>query len=264
MKLTKRMPSFEGVAAGSTATLRLPIGLSYEQLLITFSGVTLAEMSLRLMGNGKQIQTWKSGELLDLYNQFNGRPATSDILILDFTRFGNRTRGGEEFTKLGTGAESVNGSVELTTLALEIDIAPGASAPLLGCKAVQSEAAPLGFIKHVRQYTHTATAIGELEISDIPKGHLFNQMHFITDDMENLRIEREGYVVFDRSDAENRLIQEGGARVPQTGIFSFDPTELGNSGETLQTSGIHDLRYICDMSAMGSLPVIVESIAPLN
>ncbi|MAA87925.1 MAG: hypothetical protein CME39_09760 [Haliea sp.] len=258
------MPSFEGVAAGATATLRLPIGLTYEQLLISYSGVTLAQLTeIRVVGNGKTFQRFTSGTRLDAINQFNGRAAAAGVLVIDFTRYGLRTRQGEEITGLGTGMPSQDGSVELSTLAVEIDIAAAASAPVLSAKAVQSDRSPLGLIRWVREFGHSPAASGEYEIADIPKGHLFNQVHFFSGDMSALRIERDGYTVFERNAAENALIQSDGVRVPQSGVFSFDPTETGNGGETLQTAGVFDLRFVCKMDASGSLPVVVESIAPL-
>lgn len=265
MKLTKRMPSFEGVAAGQTATIRLPIGLTYEQLLISYSGVTLAQINeIRVVGNGKTFQRYTGGLRLDALNRYTGRAAAAGVLVIDFTRYGLRTRQGEEVTGLGTGVSSKDGSTELSTLAVEIDIDAAATAPALSCKAVQSAPRPLGLIRHIREFGYNPAASGEFEISDIPKGHLFNSVHFFSANVSDLKIERDGYVVFERAAGENSLIQVDGVRVPQSGVFSFDPTEIGNGGETLQTAGVFDLRFIATMSAAGALPVVVESIAPLN
>lgn len=264
MKVTKRMPSFEGVAAGATATLRLPIGLTYEQLLIQYSGVTPAQMTeIRVIANGRTFQRYTSGARLDQLNQYNGRAAADGILVIDFTRYGLRTRQGEEVTGLGTGKAPVNGSVEISTLALEIDIDGAASAPALSCKAVQSDARNLGLVRHVREFGYNAPASGEFEISDIPKGHLFQQVHFVSGNVDAVRIERDNFTVFERSDAENRLLQSDGIRVPQSGVFTFDPTEIGNGGETLATAGVFDLRFILEMSGADPVPVVVDSIAPL-
>lgn len=264
MKITKRMPSFEGVAAGATATLRLPIGLTYEQLLISYSGITLAQMTgIRVIGNGKTFQRFTSGTRLDTLNQYHGRAAANGVIVIDFTRYGLRTRAGEELTGLGTGAPSRDMSIELSTLALEIDIDAAAAAPALSCKAVQSPPTNLGLLRHVREFGYSPSAAGDYEISDIPKGHLFNSVHFCSAQVSALKVERDGFTVFERSATENSLLQSDGVRVPQAGVFTFDPTEGGNGGETFQTAGVHDLRFTVAMDAPGALPVIVESIAPL-
>lgn len=265
MMITKKMPSFEGVAAGETGTCRLPIGLTYHQLLIEYTGVTLAQIKgIRVIADGLTFQRYTSAQVLDMMNQFNGRAAANGVLVIDFTRYGLRTRAGEEVTALGTGvSSSETGKRELSTLSIEVDIDAAASAPKLTCKAVQSAARPLGFVRYVREYGYTAQGVGEFEISDIPKGHLFSKLHFMNADVKSLKVKRDDFIAFERSKAENTLIQKDGARVPQAGVFTFDPSEIGNGGETLETAGVHDLRFVCDMNAAGDVPVVVESIAPL-
>lgn len=261
-KITAVMPSFEGVAAGATATARLPIGLTYETLLLTYSGVTLAQMNeIRVIGNGKTIQRYTSGTRLDELNKFHGRAAASGIIAIDFIRYGLRTRAAEEITALGTG---IVGPEELTTLAVEIDIDAAAAAPVLSMKAIQSVARPLGLIRWVREFGYNAPAIGQYEISDIPKNHLFNTVHFNSADVNSVEIQRDRFSVFKRLKAENDLVQSDGARVPVAGAFVFDPTEVGNGAESLETAGVHDLRFVLDMSAAGSVPVTVESLAPFQ
>lgn len=266
MKLTRQMPSFEGVAAGATATLRLPIGLSYEQLLITYSGVTLAQINeIRAVANGKTIMRFASGSRLDLMNQFDGRAAAAGVLTLDFARYGLRTRQAEELTVLGTGIQpSAEFPVSLSTLALEVDIDGAAVSPALSARAVQSMPRPLGLIKQIREYSYNAGAAGEFEISDIPKGPLFNRVFFHSANITALRVERDNYTVFERTKAENDLVQADGVRVPQAGVFVFDPTEGGLGAESLETLGVHDLRFILTMSAAGAVPVTVEAMGPLG
>lgn len=263
-KVYKRMPSFEGVAPGATATLRCPIGLSYDRLILEYSGLTLAQMGeIRVVGNGKPFIRFDSGQRLDALNQFQGRGAASGNIVIDFTRFGLRTRAAEELTTLGTGVPSKDGSVELSTLSVEVDIAAAATAPVLKARALQSPPQPLGFVKHTRVFNYNPSASGEFEISDLPKGHLFNQVHFASADINSLRIERDRFVVFERNAAENILALSDGVRVPQAGYYHFDGTEDGNGGEMFETRGVSDLRYVLNMSAGGSVTVIVESVAPL-
>ncbi|WP_327786671.1 major capsid protein P2, partial [Vibrio anguillarum] len=53
-RITRKMPSFSNVAAGSTATLEFPLGLSYHFLHLYFTGVTLAQMkNIRIEVDGK-------------------------------------------------------------------------------------------------------------------------------------------------------------------------------------------------------------------
>jgi hypothetical protein len=67
--LTKKMPSFEGVGAGQTATVRLPVGLRFHKLIVPYSGVTLAQMTeMRVIANGKVFQRLIGADVHDSVN----------------------------------------------------------------------------------------------------------------------------------------------------------------------------------------------------
>lgn len=261
-KTTRKMPSFEGVAAGQTATLRLPIGRTYEQLLITYAGATLAQLNeLRIVANGEVIHRITELSKLDTMNGFEGRAAAGGVIVFDFNRYNMRTRAGEEFTGLGTGV--LDDPAKITTLSMEIDIDAAAVGSALSCKAIQSAPRPVGQIIKTKQYTYTAGAAGEFEISDLPKGDTINKVYFGNDGVlgiTKLVIERDNFIEFERSAAENSAIQTDGVRVPQAGYFVYDPTENGNGSESLATAGVQDLRFRLTLTAGGQVPVTVETI----
>jgi len=265
-KLSTSMPSFEGVAAGATATLRLPIGRTYERLKIEYSGVTLPQLKeLRLVGNGITIQRWVGAALLDVVNQFDGMAAAGGILTLNLVRHNLKTRVAIEETAIGTGvAPSNDFPVTLTTLQLEIDIDAAAAAPVLSCTALQSAPRPLALLKKVRTYNYSPAASGEFEISDLPRGDLINRIVFKTASMSGLRIERDNRVIFDRTKAENEQYQTDGARVPQAGYFIYDPTEEGYGAEPMVTAGVQDLRFVMKMTGADNVQVTVEYIGPME
>lgn len=261
-KTTRKMPSFEGVAAGQTATLRMPIGRTYEQLLITYSGATLAQLNeLRIVANGEVIHRVTELTKLNSMNKFEGRAAASGVIVFDFNRYGLRTRAGEEFTGLGTGV--LDDPNKITTLTCEIDIDGAATGSALSAKAVQSPPRAVGFIKKTRQFTYTAGASGEFEIADLPKGDTINKI-FIGNDgvigVTRVVIERDNFIEFERSVAENSLIQSDGVRVPQSGYVVYDPTETGNGSESLATAGVQDLRIRLTLTSAGQVPLTVETI----
>lgn len=267
LKMTRRMPSFEGVAANQTATLRLPIGFTYHQLYIAYGGTfTLAQMTeIRVIMNGQVVHRYAGGDLLDSYNQFQGRAAASGILCIDFDRYNLRTRAGEEVTSVGTGFPQ--DPTPLTTFALEIDIG-GATGPTLEAWAVQSVPAPLGLIRKFRTFQgYAPSAAGDFEISDLPRGDLINQMFFgeSANNIDRLRVQRDNFTVFDRTDALNTLIQNDGVRDPAdfTG-FVYDPTEAGNGAEGLVTRNVADLRFILTVSGAMSITLGVDYIGGLS
>lgn len=265
MLLTRKMPSFSGVGAGQTATCRLPIGLSYHHLLLTYAGATLAQLNeLRVVANGEVIHRYVGGSVLDTLNLYEGRAAAGGILVLDFDRYNLNTRDGREFTRLGTGLQVDQDPRPISTLNLEVDIDAGAVGTVLSLKAVQSAPSQSGLFKKVRHFTYNAPAAGDYEIADLPRGDLINKVYFNKAGINSIKIERNGFVIFERTAAENTLIQTDGVRVPQTNYFVFDPTESGYGAEGLVTADTKDLRFTVNVAASGAIPVTVEYIGPLE
>ena len=266
---TRKMPSFEGVAAGQTATLRLPTGRTYHQLLVSYAGATLAQLNaVRLIANGEVIQKITELAKLDILNQFEGRAAAGGVIILDMERYGLLTRAGREVTGLGTGITDRNiDQFPISTLSLEIDIDAAAVGTTLSCKAVQSAARPVQLVKKVREYTYVAGAAGVYEISDIPKRGIINKISFgghTANVYKSLVVERDNFIVFERTAAENIAAQTDGVRVPQTDYVVYDPTEDGYAAEGLVTQDVSDLRFKLDLTNAGTITVTVETIEPLE
>jgi hypothetical protein len=265
MRITVPMPSFEGVAAGQTATCRLPIGRSFHTLLLTYAGVTLAQMDeLRIVANGKVIMRYLSGTFLNIINMFYGRATASGVIAIDFDRINMMLKAGEEFTQLGTG--SINDKTPITTLNLEIDINAGAAAPALALKAIQDDPTPLGLFRKLRQFTYNAPAAGDYEIKDLPVGDIIGLIcfHQAIASITRIKIEKDNYTVFDRTAAENVMIQTDGKRVPQAGYSFVDFSELGYASEGLPTAGVQDLRITLTMSGAMAVPVTVEYLGGIN
>ena len=70
MKL-KEISNVVNVAAGQTVIAQLPVGPTYDEILIEFGGTTFDETymeNIRLMANGKEIQRYATGEELKAIN----------------------------------------------------------------------------------------------------------------------------------------------------------------------------------------------------
>lgn len=268
--LTRRMPSFQGVAAGQTATANLTRGLRFHGLLIPYSGVTLAQMNeIRVIANGKTIMRFTGGDTLDSINQFDGRNAASGVLTIDFERYGLRTRAGAELTVIDTTKKPDGDPNAINTLTVEIDIDAAAAAPAFGTiKAKQSGAAansnPL--LKHVRVFGKDPTGAGEFEISDLPKMGAINRIIFHSPSavINGIKLMRDGYEVFDRTKAENEAVQSDGVRVPQSNFYVVDFSEEGNGDDYLPVKDAQELQIKLDMAGAGHVDAIVEYIDTLN
>ena len=269
LRLSRTMPGFEGVPAGGVAgkaTLRMPLGLTYHNLLLEYSGITLAQMTgIRLYANGELIHDYDSGTRLDQQNQYDGRAAAAGLLFLDFDRFNLRTRDAEELTAIGTGMR--DDPTPITTLVLEIDVSSGASGAVLSALASQSVPQAAGIIRKVRRFNFVAAGAGDLEIStQLPKGDLINRVFFheSANDIDRLQVIKDLFTVFDRSKERNSRIQSDGVRTPQADLYVYDPTELGNGAEALVTADTQDLRFILTVDGAMTVTTIVDYIGALK
>ncbi len=279
LQLTRRAPGWDGNNVGpTTVTLRLPIGLTYHQVYTeyTFNSEALALADaiaeVRVVANGKPIWNIQASEL-DIYNKYNGRSAAGTavkgILVIDFDRFGLRMRSSEELTSLGTGA--VDDPTALTTLTIEFDLKAAVTDGTLTSRLHQSEPRSLGLFKKLRRYVNAFSGSGTFEIDDFPKGDLINSVFFheSANDIDRVRLERDDFVMFDRTKELNSRIQSDGVRVPQTNLYVFDTTEKGNGVDQLLTRKpngalVNDLRWFMELDGAMTIISNVEYIGALE
>ena len=279
-KTFRPMPAVEGVAAGSIATLNMPIGLTYHGLLFTMGGTTFDLTTyiteIRLKGNGREIFKC-AGADLDLFNKFDGRAGASTTqFYLDFERYGldvatgpspAEAIRGRELTAIGTGVSpAVSKALELSTLQLEADISSSASAPTLSAKALQSAPRSLGLLKKRRKFVYTPGGAVEFEISDLPRGDLIDKIYIKSagNYITRVKLERDNFLAFDRTPAENTLIQQDGVRVPQSSLFVVDPSERGRGDEAYTTATVQDFRLKITVSAADTLTIYVDYLGALT
>jgi len=263
-----KLPSFDGVAAGQIATIKMPIGFRYHALFLNYSGITLAQMTeIRILLNGQPFQRF-SGVERDVLNQEDGRPAAAGILVLPFDRYGLKNRAGEEETAINTGSEDSRG-ISIDSFHVEIDIDAGAAAPVLSMKAERTaklEGGP-GVIPYIYKFTRNL-ASGEVTVSDLPYGRLETQalekLMLTTASVNSIRLDRDTFPVIDRTAAENTLILTEGVRVPQAGYMILDMTERGYAADLFPLVGLNDFAVVIDMAAAENVSVIAQYVGSIS
>ena len=276
LRQTKLLPSPQGVAGGSTAIINFPLNATYYGVLLTFggggTGLTVARMnSIRLKINGREIFNI-SGADLDIANKFLGLAgATSSTLYIPFERVKLKTRDSVELTAIGTGAPydgnpqspSYN-PTPATVMQLEIDIDATATTPTLSAKAIQTDPAPLGLLIKRRKFIYTPTGAGTFEISDLPKGDFIDRIFLkYSAALLDVKFERENYLIYERTNAENNVIQSDGVRFPQTNWHVIDPSEVGNGGDYYSTIAA-DMRLKLNMSGAATVTAYVDYLGGLQ
>lgn len=257
MRIFTKLPSWSNTSAGATASLQLPVrGPTYEELILKFSGVTLAQMkNIRLQINGKPVQEFSSGTELKFLNDYYARKdnTASGYISLWMTwpeevRLANR-----RLTGIGT--------LDVSTLELLIDIDGAATAPVIETWAWQARPAKLGVIRKVKRFSKAAAAAGVYEIDSIPKPlkHNIQAVHFLKSDAASLEITKDSIKIYDTDKTVGAILQSERGRVPQDATAThWEATIDGDSSEGLAVGGVQDLRFKPTLTTSGSVNVIVE------
>lgn len=282
-RIDVKMPNGEGIGAGQTATFKLPIGRRFHRLSFQwstsggnpFSFANLSE--IRLFVNG-QIFHRMSGTLREAMNKFDGRsPSEIDAstfqLVVPFDRYKLNTLAGEEETAVNTGSADPKTGQQITSFYAEVDIAAGVAGSI-GCtlNALQSEAQPggPGTLMYTLPYTRNVAGAGDTEFSDLPRGSattLALNRTFMSPSANNITrvvVERNQYIVFDRTSAYNSRVQTDGYRVPQPGLFVIDKTEDALGGDPIDLVGAADFRYRLTMDGAATVTFIQEYLGTLS
>ena len=228
-------PNFNGVAAGQTATVQLPVGnITYHKLILAYNTSVAGNGSqanteahitqVRLKLNGK-IQRVFSAKQLDTINAFYGRSfqtrATLGYLEIFFSEPWRRTPQGEDALAWGT--------ADLATFQVEVDLAAAATAPVLTPHAdVEYVTRPNGLIAKWRSYTQPVSAIGIVTNNTLPKNgsEAYQAVHAFpatATDITDVTVRTDQVVRFQGTyfDMQSLLASESPG-----GITSFSPQAL--------------------------------------
>lgn len=269
------MPAFNGVAAGQTATCKLPIGRTYHELQIHHdASITVAEMEeIRLIANGKVIKRI-SGTTLDKLNQRDGFAADGGTLLtMSFDRIGMMTHAANIFTAIGTGrgiyTSGANAGKEfggqddqfaINELAVEIDIAAGAAgATNLKLSADQSEARPSGLIVHSSKYNVDSPAASLVTFTPALRRGVLNRIFFVSSLITHIEVVKNGFTIMGKTAVADLAINEAKAgKTAQSNYIAFDPTLWGVHGEELPLADAQQLEFRLTTSDAGTIAVQQE------
>jgi len=288
LKSTIKLPNPEGVAAGGTATFRIPVGNRIHSLLLAYAynAITqnLADFTeIRLYINGVIFQRFSATQR-DTLNQFDRKTSTNGILEIPFDRYGLKTVAAQEETALNTGVADKMGR-KISSMYMEVDLDSGMTiaASDLSLYAKVSDAirvmpngdpAGPGTIPYIRTEQRTsAGANTDFQISDLvnpgvnaPDKVALSRVTFIpsTGNVTNLKIDRNQYLIFDRTATLNSAMQANGVRTAQSGYYTIDTGENGQGGDMIDLFGMTDFRYRLAVSAGMTLTALSEylGIAP--
>lgn len=261
MLLVKNNP-FTNVVANGVATLSLPIGMTYNRILLalggTFTKAMITDIKVKL--NGKVILQ-NTGAKLDSINQERNLTANPAFLTLDFVEpFAKRA----EDQYLG----NINTGAGVSSLTVEITIA-GATAPTLESYSELASPAKLGAIAKQITYTAGFTGSGKfpMKLIDIAnRGALIKRVHFFhAGNLAAVEVKKNGIVIFDNIPTlvNNYNLAEY-KNLPQANVYCYNPVLDNNYSNMIVTSDITSLDFNLTMTAADTVVAVLEVVDVLG
>lgn len=262
MLLIKNLP-FTNVVASGVATVSLPVGMSYNKIILALGGTTFTKAmitDIKVKLNGKVIFQ-NTGSRLDLMNQYRDLAASAAYLTIDFTEPRAKIMA-EQY--LG----NINTAQGISSLTLEVTIA-GATAPTLDSWAELGPPAPLGIIAKQILFTTSNGGAGKFPVKIIDlanRGAIIKRVHFAHGgNMTLLEVKKNGIVIHDNvPTAANTFWQGEFKKTAQTNLYTFDPCADNNYANAVKTMDMVSLEFNPTYSAADTTTAVLESLDTLG
>jgi hypothetical protein len=262
MLLVKNLP-FTNVTASGLATASLPIGMSYNKIILALGGTTFTKSMITLIRvrlNGKVILE-TTGPRLDAQNQYRGLTANAGFLTIDFSEPRAKTMAAQY---LG----NINTSKGVSALTVEVTIA-GATAPTLDSYSELAPPAPLGIIAKQIPFNFTFASAGKLpaKLIDISnRGGVIKRVTFNHGgNLSQLEVKKNGIVIFDNVPTAVQTFYLGEyQKTLQTNAYVFDPCADNNYTNAITTQDMVSMEFNPTFSAADTVTAVLEILDVLG
>ena len=260
-----KMPTVLGIGAGQTASVDLPCGLTYFELLIrcqaTIGGTANTDLAaadwatifgdMRILVNGDAKLTLGT-DFAVARAQYFGEVLQAGTLPVKFYMPWMITEADQNAAAFKT--------ANISTFSLEIDQKAGAAVQLLDVYAKQGAAANWGSHLEIHRYAKQVSIAGTTQITDIPRGNWgTTALHLNTDQVTRAQVFRDQTKAFDMdaSIRDTAFVEAG--RVPQTGYTHLDFCADNILREALPMNA-SSLNVEFDMQATGNFSLYSETL----
>lgn len=221
-----RLPQLQNVAPNSRVSLRLPLGVTYNKIMLQLGTNILTSLitNIVLRINNKEFQRWNSAAdmvsgLLAYKGNYTGSTA---FLVIDFTE-----RLAKEQVGLELGCVAATQAAGVQDFTLEFDLGTYtsvAASTITGWADVEAPSANR-IIQRVQASQKTIAAAAEEQIF-VPfgaQGYQLKRLILKHTNLSNVRIRRDGVDVYDALPVAfaNQRLQDYG-RTPQAGYHVID------------------------------------------
>ncbi|WP_042301738.1 major capsid protein P2 [Paraburkholderia kururiensis] len=262
MLLVKNVP-FTNVVATGMATVSLPVGMSYNKIILALGGTAFTKSmitGIRVKLNGKIIVN-QTGSRLDLQNQYRGLTANAGFLTIDFTEPRAKT-----MTEQYLG--NINTAAGVSSLTVEIDIA-GATAPTLDSYSELGAPQKLGVLAKQIPFNAPFSASGKfpMKLIDITnRGALIKRVHFAHGgNLSQLEVKKNGIVIWDNVPAAVNSFWLGEyQKAAQANLYTYDPCADNNYANAVKTADATALEFNPTFTAADSVTAVCEVLDILS
>jgi hypothetical protein len=238
-----KLPQIQNVGPVSRASVRLPLGLTYNKIsFFTAGNITSSLISnIVLKINGSERIRWKTYAHMQARNAYSNGATDANVFEFDFLE---RNAKDEASQTLGAYALTAEAGVQDATI--EFDIATYTVTGASVITAVAEVDVPSSNKLIVRNRYFQKTLAGAVEENIIlPFGQNGEQLKrlFIFGTLANMstvRVRREGADEYEAlTQVQNEYFQKTYGKVPQAGLWVVDFAEHNLMGHLLNTAGIN-------------------------
>lgn len=239
----KPLQQVVGVAAGATATLRIPaenftlVGIKFALSGTTFDKTKIDRIRIKV---GPRVIWDLTYEQIQKINNYKGRADNLSYLYIDFTEpdqsiFPIKEVGGLDLMTL----------LPIGEVFVELSINSGAVAPKIEAKGYFEQRQGNPFVLKFVPFNFVQSAAGRFTLPLQLRGALIKRIWMFytgtawtsttNGNLERVEAKKNGLVFFDQTDLENRFDQVQFKKVPQAGLYVVDVLVDNNHDAHIQT-----------------------------
>ena len=269
-----QLVQIQNVGPLQRATLRLPLGVTYNKIvLFTAGNINAALLSnIVLKVNGGERMRWKSQAHMQARNSYNNGASDANVLEFDFLE-----RLGKDEASMTLGAYAATAEAGVQDITIEFDVGTYVVTAASRISAIAEVDVPSAnrLIVRTRNFQKTLAGAVEEQII-IPSGMNGEQLKRLfvfgaLASIDSIRVRREGADEYEAlTQAQNEFFQKTYGKVPQAGVFVVDFTEHSLMGPMLNTANImgangklqpiQNLDIRLKTTAAGTFDIYTESI----
>lgn len=260
-----KMPTVLGVGAGQTASVDMPCGLTYFELLIrcqaTISATANTDLAaadwstvfgdMRILVNGDAKLTM-GADFAVARAQYHGDTLEAGVLPIKFYAPWMLTEVDQNASAFKT--------ANISTFSLEMDVKSGQSIQLLEVYARQGGAANWGHHLEIHRYAKQVGVTGTTQITDLPRGQWgLTGLHLNSSAVTRTQVFRNQTKAFDMDPNIASAVFTEGGRVPQAGWTHIDFCADNILRDALPMNAA-SMNVEYDMTATGNFSLYAETL----